>query len=60
MNRILNDIRCIIIENELNERKIVSPNELSKIDEFYIIDSDMVKAAERLFREIRTNEVYAI
>ncbi|MCS4472083.1 ATP-binding protein [Clostridium botulinum] len=56
LNRILNDIRCIIIENELNERKIVSPNELSKIDEFYIIDSDMVKAAERLFREIRTNE----
>lgn len=56
LNNVLNDIKCIIIENELNERKLISPNDLRKIDEFYIIDSDMVKAAERLFREVKTDE----
>lgn len=56
LNNVLNDIKCIIVENESDVRKIISPNDLNKIDEFYIIDSEMVEAAERLFKEVKTDK----
>lgn len=56
LNNAINNIKCIIVEDEHNKREIISPNELAKIDEFYIIDSDMIKAAERLLSEVKTDE----
>lgn len=50
----LNDIKSMIIEKE-SRREAVSPNDIMKTNEVYIIDSKMIRAAESLLREIYTN-----
>jgi hypothetical protein len=49
----LKDIRCIIIENG-NEKKAISPNDVSMLPEVNIISGYIIRYAELLLRELPT------
>lgn len=53
LNAILNSLKCLIVEKD-KKRMAMSPDELNKLEEVYIIDTQMVYAAEMLLREVQT------
>lgn len=51
--RRLAHLKCLILENK-GERKVVSAEEVSDLEEINIFESEMTRAAEHLLKEVKT------